>query len=372
MAEVSTGGSSSVAEAVGSAGAAVGTPIAGPPVHSVGCALMLAIVGSAANNIGKVLQKRATAELPQLALDGKTMRAYLANPAWLRAVGADVGGALLTLASLSMAPISLIQPVSGCGIAILATFSHYYLREELQRVERVGVGVAMLGTVGIGLTASPPEPALPDLLAFVGCVLALGALFGALEAAAARAAAASARRSQQRDKPPRLQSFAATISSPLASAMTSIHDHYDPAAGADQSHELLAGAQAGLLFGLSSTSARTGMLVGQLSPSVLASAAPALGVACSVLLSAAGIFCQNRGMKDGRAVLVCTVAAVATIVTGVAAGIVALNETLPAEHPLGWLVSLMSVLLGVFLLMRRAPVAQQAPAKLAKDDKEIV
>ena len=325
-------------------------------------ALALSVTGSAANNIGKVLQKRATAELPQLSLDKATLKCYLTSKTWKAGVLADVGGALLILISLSKAPVSVIQPVAGCGIAILAIFSHFYLREELQNIERLWVTVALIGTIGIGLTATPPEDRLPNTIPLSMCFLSFFILVGLLETLSSRAAIVPV---ESKPEKPRLQSFAQAINSPLADAMMAITARH--AAGMiHQSVELIAGVQAGVLFGLSSASARTGMLFGQLSDGSFAPVAPILGVAGSILLSSYGIFCQNRGMKEGRAVLVCTFAAVATIITGVIAGLLALNEHMPEEGTTGWFLSLILILGGICLVMRRDT------GKHMKYDKETV
>lgn len=346
------------------------TGAAAAPSHTF--ALCLAVLGSSSNNIGKVMQKKATSDLPQLVMERKVLASYAASRTWRYGLLADIAGAVATLMALSRAPVSLIQPVGGCGMAVLAIFSRYYLHEELQLRERVGVGMAVAGTVGVGLTAEPPSEvaAWPNpstgLLLLAALVLGFVLLEGALQhATRQRASAEQAPR-------PRLQELADTLGLGEVMVAYGASTARGGLAGVARTQriELIAGVQAGMLFGLSAALARTAMLLAQLLevPSL-----NVVGVGGSVALSSAGIFCQNRGMKEGRAMVVCTHAAIATIVTGVVVGLFALNETVPQEGTAGWSLSLVAILAGVVLLMRRAPeFTVGGGAKMQKDLKETV
>jgi hypothetical protein len=57
-----------------------------------------------------------------------------------------------------------------------------------------------------------------------------------------------------------------------------------------------------------------------------------LGLVSSVCLTTAGFVLQTWGLKDGNTVVVCTCAAVSSMVMGVLVGLLALGEGMPA----GW------------------------------------
>ena len=70
-------------------------------------AILITVVASTGNNIGKALQKSATATLPRLSLDSVVLYRYLSSKEWVLGLAADLGGGLLMIAAVAQAPVSV-------------------------------------------------------------------------------------------------------------------------------------------------------------------------------------------------------------------------------------------------------------------------
>ncbi|XP_020960902.1 probable magnesium transporter NIPA9 isoform X3 [Arachis ipaensis] len=285
--------------------------------------IVLTVAATAGNNIGKILQKKGTVILPPLSLKLKVIRAYAFNKIWVIGFLMDIGGALLMLRALSLAPVSVIQPVSGVGLAILSIFSHFYLKEIMNAVDWVGIALAGVGTIGVGAGGEEQEAATLSIfhipcLAFVVAILFLYryCLMEGLE-------------------------YAGVIEE---NKRCYIQMEYDVV------EEIIYGLESGILFGMSSVISKMGFLF--LEQGFHQLLVP-LCIIFSVCCSGTGFYYQTRGLKHGRAIVVSTCAAVASIVSGVLAGMLALGERLPSAPKarlallLGWLL----IITGVILLV---------------------
>ncbi|KAK4485912.1 hypothetical protein RD792_008563 [Penstemon davidsonii] len=279
--------------------------------------ICLTIAATAGNNIGKVLQKKGTLILPPLSFKLKVIRAYASNKAWIIGFLMDIFGALLMLRALSQAPVSVIQPVSGCGLAILSVFSHFYLKETMNVIDWIGIALGGVGTIGVGAggeeqNASSISVIYLPWLAFVVAFLFI-LLNGWLRVY----------RRQRREQ--ELMQYEVV-------------------------EEVIYGLESGILFGIASVISKVGFVFLEQGFSQLLLP---VCISISICCSGSGFVYQTRGLKHGRAIVVSTCAAVASIVTGVLAGMLALGERLPsAPGPrllllLGWLF----IILGVILLV---------------------
>ena len=97
------------------------------------------------------------------------------------------------------------------------------------------------------------------------------------------------------------------------------------AAGDEVADAAACGLEAGACFGFSAAACRTGF---QLAPALGWPLVP-LGLLASVGLTSCGFVLQTQGFKHGKAVVVCTLAAASSMVSGVLVGLLALGEAMP-------------------------------------------
>ncbi|KAK9273639.1 hypothetical protein L1049_018449 [Liquidambar formosana] len=292
--------------------------------------ICLTLAATAGNNIGKVLQKKGTVILPPLSFKLKVIRAYAFNKAWVIGFLMDIFGAILMLRALSQAPVSVIQPVSGCGLAILSIFSHFYLKEMMNAIDWMGITLAGIGTIGVG--AGGEEQKASSISIFHLPWLA----------------------------------FAVVILFVLLNGWLRIYKRHRREQEMMQSEvveEIIYGLESGILFGMASVISKMGFVfLEQGFSKMLVPVCISISICCS----GTGFVYQTRGLKHGRAIVVSTCAAVASIVTGVLAGMLALGERLPSAPAarysvlLGWLL----IIIGVILLVSSTRLLRHLPRPL--------
>lgn len=111
--------------------------------------LILALASSAAINGGYALQHTSASALPPLTLRRPFHSLLLLFRSGRWAVGffAGIGGWVLYVVALGLAPLSLVQAASAGGIAVLAIGG-----PRLRAAERIGVAAALLGLLLLGLS----------------------------------------------------------------------------------------------------------------------------------------------------------------------------------------------------------------------------
>ena len=145
-------------------------------------AILVAVLATSLMNFGLALQKKGAASLPKIGVDkgGRVFKAFLSSRVWVAGTALMTGGWGLYLVSTKFAPISIIQPTLGVGLAVLALFSVFYLRERIGELEWTAFGAMLTGMILLGLSATeegrPPLPEWPPLLGVSAAVLGLSAI----------------------------------------------------------------------------------------------------------------------------------------------------------------------------------------------------
>jgi drug/metabolite transporter (DMT)-like permease len=148
----------------------------------IGVAILIAVVATSLMNFGLALQKKGAASLPKIGKErgGKVAKAFIRSRVWVAGTALMTGGWGLYLVATKFAPISIVQPTLGVGLAVLALFSVFYLRERIRALEWAAFAAMLTGMILLGLSATdegaPPPPEWLPLLGVTAVALALSAL----------------------------------------------------------------------------------------------------------------------------------------------------------------------------------------------------
>jgi hypothetical protein len=117
-------------------------------------ALVLAFGSAAALNWSYLVQHGEAAAMPPLSLRRPlgSLRLLFTNLRWLAGFFTGIGGWVLYVAALALAPLSLVQAVAAGGIGLLALFVWRLTGVALRRLEWIGVGVAVGGLALLALS----------------------------------------------------------------------------------------------------------------------------------------------------------------------------------------------------------------------------
>src|SRR5215469_4651824 len=143
-----------------------------------GLGIAVAAFATTSYNVGLILEKRALRRLPPI--DARRavalLRTVLLDPAWMIGFALMSCGLGFQVVALTLAPVSVVQPVVGSGVVILVVLSAVVLRERLGRLELACVLAVVVAIAASGL--------LITVIAVPACMVALMAGASALRASA--------------------------------------------------------------------------------------------------------------------------------------------------------------------------------------------
>ena len=150
----------------------------------------MAVVSALMYDAGYVLEKQALGSLPPGRGPLALIRAAAANRRWLGGFIAMAGGLALQVVALTLAPVSVVQPILAGGLIALAAAGSSLLGERLNRRHGIALALVVVAVVAVagsarGTAALATRVPGGRLLLLVGVAAAMAAL--AIRAGAVRA-----------------------------------------------------------------------------------------------------------------------------------------------------------------------------------------
>ena len=160
--------------------------------------LAVAIVSAGLYDLGYILEKQALMGLPAVSADPlKLARIVLSSRRWLSGFVAMLAGLGLQVIALTLAPVSVVQPVLAGGLVALVVTGGPVLGERLHWRQRAALLLVIAAVVAIAISSQPgarlarsvPAARFAELALPVACLAVLAAVAGLRVTGRARGAA---------------------------------------------------------------------------------------------------------------------------------------------------------------------------------------
>jgi multidrug transporter EmrE-like cation transporter len=105
-------------------------------------------------NVGLALEKKGASQLPSIEGAGaaRSLKNFLTNPTWLIGFVMTIVQLVFLSLALGLGPMTLVMPMAGVGLVVLAAFSRFYLGEVISRPMLAGIALVVAGIVILGAT----------------------------------------------------------------------------------------------------------------------------------------------------------------------------------------------------------------------------
>ncbi|HUJ67487.1 MAG TPA: hypothetical protein VLX59_18210, partial [Acidimicrobiales bacterium] len=116
--------------------------------------VVVAVFSAALYNLGYVLEKQALADLPAVRFHPLSLlRTVAGSSRWLLGFSAMLAGLVFQLVALTMAPVSVVQPVLAGGLIGLVVIGSAVLEERLVWRQRAALILVLAAVVAIAVSA---------------------------------------------------------------------------------------------------------------------------------------------------------------------------------------------------------------------------
>lgn len=128
----------------------------------ISAGIPLAALSATVYNSGLVLEKRALDQLPPIDVRRalSLARTVLSAPQWLAGFALMLCGLGIQAAVLTIEPVTVVQPVLACGVAVVLVLSRVVLRERLGAGEFGCIAMLVIGLILLGLSAGGSSSAV--------------------------------------------------------------------------------------------------------------------------------------------------------------------------------------------------------------------